>query len=66
MYITTTNFTNFTNISMQNDLKTMHRRCNELNEFRLLCAAINSFNSCNSWLKTILRNLNNNIIVASN
>ena len=32
MYITTTNFTNFTNISMQNDLKTMHHRCNELNE----------------------------------
>ena len=23
---------NFTNISMQNDLKTMHHRCNELNE----------------------------------
>ena len=32
MYVTTTNFTNFTNVSMQNDLKTMHRRCNELNE----------------------------------
>ena len=32
MYITTTNFTNFTNISMQNDLKTMHHRCNELND----------------------------------
>ena len=27
MYITTTNFTNFTNISMQNDLKTMRVIC---------------------------------------